>query len=134
MTIAGQVRLLADCWDGIINREEVITDPSNDDLIRLFDRLDQQRHTILSIDSGTGASLTVGGGNGKYVVYACEDDVTFFNLISDDDSRQLARLNAGGQEGEYPGRQVVNGKAALTAAQTFLSLQLRDSSLCWEAG
>lgn len=66
------------------------------------------------------------------MVYATFDNCDFWNLLSvalDDD---IVSLNAGGQEGDYPARHIVDLRDAQAAAQSFLEGLTLDPSLRWE--
>lgn len=121
-----------DSWRGVLNDEWRVDDPSWDDVSKAIGRLDAKTFTMVTIQGPGEQHLAVGGGAGRYVVYATFDNCDFWNLLvaTADDGTVL--LNAGGQEGDYPACQIVDLHQAETAAQAFfVGLQL-DPSLRWE--
>lgn len=124
---------VADHWTGIHCKEEETVEPSFEDLKRWIGRLDAKTWTMVTINGRHEAFLTVGGGDGKYIVILTSTDEQFWNLISPiPNVAGLVTLNIGGQEGDYPGRQVVDYQTALKAAETFFSSGGMDSALTWE--
>ena len=56
-----------------------------------------------------------------------------WNLFSDEDEQmQVVNLNAGGQEGEFSKKQVVDKQRALHAAQLFFSKGLLGDDVPWD--
>jgi hypothetical protein len=126
------LQILCDHWDGVFNREEIVETPTTADFDRLLDRMDGQIHTMIMLRRENDAHMGIGGGSGKYVVYAAFDNETFWNLIAPEREPGTVMLNAGGQEGEYPARQVVTQDRARQAGHTFLATGELDRSLRWE--
>ncbi|WP_431045594.1 Imm1 family immunity protein [Roseateles sp. L2-2] len=64
----------------------------------------------------------------------CSPDGQSWNLVDDskDHVHEVVLLNAGGQEGDFPLRQVIDQLQTLQAAQTFLRTGELDAFLNWE--
>lgn len=82
--------------------------------------------------------MMIGGGNeGRYVVYATYDGRRLFDLLradadSDSDDEDM-RVVAGGQEGIFHAREVVDLTTALAAARAFALDGELASGLNWDA-
>ena len=126
------VKLSGDRWHGVDNRQWERDRISIDDFVRALESLDESRQTMLTIQVGDEAHLTVAGGNGRYVVYATFDNEEFWNLLGSDSSTETVMLNAGGQEGDFPTRQIVDLDKALSAGLVFLESRQLDPSQQWE--
>ena len=129
------LQLLSDHWEDVRNYEEIVETPTTDDFDRLLNRMDGQVYTMILLQREGDAHMGIGGGDGKYVVYATFDNETFWNLIGPEGPEGEPRaimLNAGGQEGEYPARQVVSQDRARQAGHAFLATGELDRSLRWE--
>lgn len=82
--------------------------------------------------------MMIGGGNeGRYIVYATYDGRRLFDLLragagsnTDDEDTKVV---AGGQEGIYHAREVVDLATALAAAQAFALDGELASGLNWDA-
>ncbi|MDC3982186.1 Imm1 family immunity protein [Polyangium jinanense] len=121
-----------DKWHGVLNDEWHVDRPSWDDVDKAIRRLDAKTYTIVTVQGPGEQHLAIGGGSGRYIVYATFDNCEFWNLLSTDSTNGMVLLNAGGQEGDYPAAQIVDQEQARTAARTFL-LDLRlEPSLRWE--
>ena len=124
--------LHGDRWSGADDASWQVVDPTWDDAQQAIERLDATVFTLVTIGGPGEQHLTIGGGSGRYVVYATFDNWDFWNLLGANPDGAPILLNAGGQEGDYPARQVVDKDRALRAARTFFtSLQL-DPTLQWE--
>ena len=126
------LRLVSDCWDGVFNHEEVLEAPTPANFEQFFGRMDAQVYTMIALQSSGYCHMGIGGGSGRYVVYATFDNETFWNLISGAGEPGKIMLNAGGQEGEYPARHVVTLAEARQVGLAFLASGELDRSLPWE--
>lgn len=124
--------ICGDSWRGVLNDEWHIDDPSWDDVLKAIRRLDATTFTMVTIERPGEQLLAGGGGAGQYVVYATYDNVEFWNLLSSTVDERTVLLNAGGQEGDYPARQIVDLLAAETAARAFFVEGQLESALAWE--
>ncbi|HEY4243555.1 MAG TPA: Imm1 family immunity protein [Kofleriaceae bacterium] len=121
-----------DRWHGVLNDCWRVDSPSWDDVDAAIGRLDGKSYTIVTLQGPGEQHLTVGGGDGQYVVYGTFDNNEFWNLLNPKDEGGTALLNAGGQEGDYPARQIVDRENARAAARTFLEKLQLEPSLRWE--
>jgi hypothetical protein len=125
-------RIVADRWRGTRCEQDVTQNPSLDDFMRAFDALDANERTMLCLYSSKSRHLTIGGGDGKYVVYASLPKDEFWNLLSDIAENRTIMVNAGGQEGDFPARKVVDEMRARRAGTAFMRDGELDQSLRWE--
>lgn len=134
MSTASHIRrLVADEWEGVHCRELPIDDPSLADIEAALRALDARVRTMLILHCDDGSQLVVGGGGGSYVVYIAEDEERFRNLVnSSAESRPPVVLRVGGQEGDYPARQVVGFGAAHEAVVAYAQAGAPAPSLVWE--
>ena len=126
-------RIAADRWEGVLCDEDEIDAPTIDDLDRVIEALDAKTRTMVSLYGQDEQHLCIGGGAGQYVVYASMPGGQLWNLLSaSDDRKDVVLVNAGGQEGDFPLRQVVDKETVLQAAHTFFRMGMLDVSLRWE--
>lgn len=125
-------RIHGDCWDGVLNHEWHIDGASPEDMERALERLDARTYTMLTIQGDGEQHLTIGGGAGRYVVYATFDNEEFWNLLSTQRADGVVLLNAGGQEGDYPANQIVSLEQARVAGQAFLLRRQLDPGQRWD--
>jgi hypothetical protein len=122
-----------DCWEGVFTRDWDLPDAVFTDVERALERLDARRWTTLSIGGPDELHLMIGGGAGQYVIYAgSAGEEELWNLVSAKPEEAVVMLTIGGQEGDYPARQVVGLEEARTAARTFFLTGALDLSLRWE--
>lgn len=125
-------RIVTDQWRGVYCNEQEMHSPSISDIDRAIKALDAETHTIASLYGQNGAYLNVGGGNGKYIVYVSTKEGELWNLLSGSEDVGVILLNVGGQEGDFPARQVVGKDFASRAAETFFGSGKMDADLMWE--
>ena len=126
------IELIRDNWNGRINDEQTIKEPSLSRVIGFLDALDQDKRTSFSITIDSCKSLTVGGGLGKYVVYVTDEDGNFHSLTNDDALDGTIMINIGGQEGDYDQGIVVNKTVASEVIEVFISSEKLDPRYVWE--
>ena len=127
-------QLVADKWSGIRCEEEIAHDPSEDDFLLAFANLNARDRTTLCLEARNGRRLVIGGGGGSYVVYCSFSDDEFWNLTSSATTNERVMLCAGGQEGDFPARQIVDADHARQAGLSFIKHAQLDSGLRWERG
>jgi len=125
-------RIEGDDWEGLTDRDWSIDNPTDVDLDHAVDRLDAQRYTLLTVCGEGESHLMVGGGGGQYIVYVTFDNWDFWNLLRSTPATGKVMLNAGGQEGDYPARQIVTKEQAVGAARFFLRERCLDPNQTWE--
>ncbi len=132
MNNAAKITLSGDLWVGPLNHEWNNSLPKIEDFDAALNKLDAAERTMITIHHGDESHLAIAGGNGRYVVYACLENQEFWNLIQEDQGDGIILLNAGGQEGDFPARQVVDLDLASAAGRFFFQFQKMDPSLSWE--
>ena len=124
--------LRTDHWHGVSCDEICIESPQDADVTRSIEALDATSRTTLTLERAE-ASMTVGGGQGRYVVFVTVGgNEEFWNLLSEADATGAVMINIGGQEGDFPARHVVDHEKAARAALFFLESGRRDPTLTWE--
>ena len=119
-------------WDEGHHQRE-LSDPTVADVASRIAALDGVILTVVTLYRG-GSHLAVGGSaNGGLVVYCTFDNESFWQLLSDGDSRTAITVVAGGQAGSYPADHVTRLEHAVAAATAFLQLGTRAESLPWES-
>ena len=90
--------------------------------------------TLVSFGSGIPVPhMAIGGGReGKYIVYATHDNITFYTMVGTDRSEGKVVLVAGGQPGDYLLRNCVTLESALRAAKVFAEECRLDNSCEWD--
>jgi hypothetical protein len=77
--------------------------------------------------------MAIGGGrDGKYIVYATHDNITFYTMVGTDRGEGKVVFVAGGQPGDYLIRNCVTLELALRAAQAFAEECRVDNSFEWD--
>jgi hypothetical protein len=120
-----------DRWEGRTTDSWRIDSATSDDLDRALRRLDAELYTLVTVDGDGEAHLCVGGGAGRYVVYATFDNEEYWNLMSDVPASGIVMLTTGGQVGDFPAAQIVSLDQALRAADAFLHGQHLDPAQTW---
>jgi hypothetical protein len=111
-----------------------VINPSELDVVRMIERLDQERFTIVLLRPPRGGDehMAVGGGKGQYIVYFTPDNLTFYTLSRPAASAdQKIDVTAGGQLGDYSANVVVDQEAAIASALTYLKSGTRDMRFTW---
>jgi hypothetical protein len=126
--------LTYDRWVGNRDRGTTVERPSWAAIEERIARLDAREFTIVTLAGEGEAHMAVGGGAGRYIVYATRDNMSFDNLVDPARGEAMERLVAGGQEGEYPARQVVSLETAVEAAREYAETGTLSDSLRWEEG
>ena len=127
-------RLTYDRWVGNRDQPATVDGPAWPAIQERIARLDAREFTMVTLVGEGEAHLAVGGGAGRYVVYATRDNMSFDNLVDPARGEAMERLVAGGQEGEYPARQVVSLEMAVEAAREYAETGSLSDRLQWEEG
>jgi hypothetical protein len=107
-------------------------DPSTASVLERIDALDGRARTLVTVLSGDAHAAVGGSVETGVVLYVTFDGVTFHLLSRGDGSSDPVRVTAGGQEGEYAARFVVDVELARRAMTAFVSDDVLDSELHWE--
>ena len=121
-----------DDWQAGRSNEHKKPQPNQSDIEAAVRRLDSRQYTIVIVEGRGEAHLAVGGGGGKYVVYATFDNRRFINLLGDTGLMGTEELLIGGQIGDYPVARIVDRSRAMTAALTFARNGQLDPNFEWE--
>ena len=122
-----------DTLEGDFLEEQEAEAPSLELLDEVFRSLDGVTHTLLCVQHDGGASLMIGGGPTQYVVCLETAEGSLYTLTRETDETAKVCLTAGGQEGDYPGRQVVGKELARGALTWFVEGGLELAGLPgWE--
>jgi hypothetical protein len=111
-----------------------LSNPSWIDIETAIRQLNGDDQTLVLFGSGTPVPhMAIGGGrDGKYIVYATHDNITFYTMVGTDISEGKVVFVAGAQPGDYPIRNCVALEGALRAAQVFAEECRVDSSFEWD--
>jgi hypothetical protein len=74
-----------------------------------------------------------GGEEGKYIVYATPDNMSFHTLINPNAPPGRCMLTTGGQVGDYELKICVSLREALQAAKTYAETGEVDAGLAWKS-
>jgi Immunity protein Imm1 len=94
--------------------------------------LDGQTKTLATLETDGETHMLIGGGQGKYVVYATFDNEIFYSLIDPSKSDQDESVVVGGQKGLYPAKFCVDLETVLQSAQKFAEFGEMLKSAVWE--
>jgi Immunity protein Imm1 len=94
--------------------------------------LDGHQKTLVTLETDGEAHMTIGGGTGKYVVYATFDNETFHYPVELSKPDLPESLVVGGQEGVYSSKLCIDLNTALKTAKTFAELGTLEKSVVWE--
>ncbi len=123
--------IAGDRWQALVDHEWRVDSASAADFDRVLDRLDAHVYTLITIHAEGGKHLAIGGGDGRYVVYATFDDEVFWNLLSTNPGTGTVLLSAGGQEGDFPAERIVSKEQARAAGHAFLAAGRLDARQRW---
>lgn len=98
-------------------------------------RLDGERCTLLILGVGDPVPhMGIGGGeDGKYIVYATPDNMSFHTLVNPGAPPGKCMLTAGGQAGDYELKRCVSLREVLLAAKTYAETGQIEAGLSWES-
>jgi immunity protein Imm1 of predicted polymorphic toxin system len=115
------------------NPNEII-EPSWEDIEAALRKLDGESCSlvVLGIGDPPVPHMAIGGGNGKYIVYATADNAVFHKAMNTRAPDRKCSIVAGGQRGMYDLRMCVTFDQALRAAETYALTGTLDPSLSWE--
>lgn len=126
------VNMITDLWSGASCEHEINNNPDVEAFRGALDSLDGIKRTLLSLQSENGRQLVIGGGDNGYVAYVAFSDLEFWNLLSAIDQGELVYVTAGGQQGDYASRYVVDRQRAFEAGVSFMQDGGLAKNLRWE--
>jgi hypothetical protein len=125
--------MTADCWTGNADVGKQVCNPTWDQIEGAIHALDGKTRTLVTMGGEGEAHMAIGGGkDGRYVCYATFDNEIFHNLLNPSKQEGIVMLVAGGQEGDYSAKMIVDLDAVLAAARTFAENGELDQSVEWE--
>jgi Immunity protein Imm1 len=117
MSSKGLVRtLFTDHWIGVRSRETAIEAPTEEQLLDAVRRLDGHQRTLVSCNLLDGRNFMVGGGPTHYVVCLGDPETQHYDTLPGAGGDEWIAIRAGGQDGDYPAKEVVDRAQALEAA------------------
>lgn len=128
-------RLTTDNWTGALNHKEEVLNPDLETIEAAIRALDGERRTLVTLRGAGDHHLAVGGGEeGKFIVYITSDNESFLVAINPamQDASGTILLCAGGQEGDFPVRQVIGVAESLAAARSFAVTGSPAESVTWQ--
>ncbi len=120
--------------DWINNQNLGCTKPASvwSDIELAIRSLDGQTKTLVTLETEGETHMSIGGGQGKYVVYATFDNETFYSLIDPSKSDQNESIVIGGQKGLYSTKSCVDLEIVLQSAKKFAESGKMLNSAVWE--
>ena len=134
-TLVGPLRLEADIRDGDRADLSIIAAPSLDDIAEALGVLDQRTRTEMTLDDGSGAYITVGGGRGRYHVFIGafdHDEGIVLQAINADEAYEDVVVD--GRSQRYAARDIVDLDAAAEAVLEFARSGRPHPDLRWRTG
>ena len=119
-------------WQGNQNKGSLKPVKNWVDIETAISELDGRYKTLVTLETDNETHMSVGGGEGKYVVYLTFDNESFYYVVDLSKLDSDESLIVGGQEGVYAAKFCVRLDAALRAAKTFAESGLMDQSVVWE--
>lgn len=119
-------------WEGNRNNELLQEVREWSEIETAIRALDGHRRTLVTLETEGETHMSIGGGNGRYLVYLTFDNDNFNYLVDLSGSDKDETLVIGGQEGIYPARSCVDLATAVKAAKVFAQLGTMDRSVSWE--
>ncbi len=74
---------------------------------------------VLGIGEPPVPHMAIGGGHGRYIVYATSDNITFYKAVDPNAAGGKCDLVAGGQRGSHDLRLCIGLDEALRAAKAY---------------
>lgn len=126
--------LTYDFWLGQDCEERKINSPTLEEVLNNIRQLDADIKTILSLANSISETvLTIGGGNGKYIVFMADKWGNLFDLVDQAAEDGIEMINAGGQIGDYSKKQIISLDMTIRAASFYFLKDGMDQSLAWKS-
>jgi hypothetical protein len=94
--------------------------------------LDGHNKTLVTLETDSETHMSIGGGQGKYVVYVTFDNEMFYSLTDPSKPETDEFMVVGGQESLYSAKSCVDLIGALQAAEIFAETGKMLESVVWE--
>lgn len=113
------------------------SDPTWEDVERAINSLDDRTRTLVILAPrpriGDCHMAIGGGGDGRFIVYLTNDNLSFFNLVDPDtaNDERAVQMMIGGQVGEYCRSQFASLEQAIQAAHQYFEDGTRAPGLTW---
>ena len=126
------MELLYDKRISVYNKGGKIQVNTFDKIKNILDRMDQKVYTEVIIGNDN-EYLSIGGGNGNYIVFYTINE-KYYNLLNKNCMNIFDEIDlvAGGQEGCFPQRQIVNYDLMIQACEYYFINNGMDNNLIWE--
>jgi asparagine N-glycosylation enzyme membrane subunit Stt3 len=126
-----EMKATIDNWKGINNQSSEYLVNSEENLISLLKKLDENIHTQLILESDDGF-LLIGGGNNSFVISCIiGENENSFTLVKGTDENDV-EVVTGGQAGLFPKKMVVNYEIALNVITYYFKTSKMDSHFTWK--
>ena len=112
---------------------ELVTDPEWERVGEAIKEMNGKEHTIICLQGESKIHMTIGGGPDVFVVYASDDDETFYTAFDSGKSGGSADLNIGQQTNKYPVELLVGKDVVLKAAKLFAEKGELDPNVSWRS-
>jgi Immunity protein Imm1 len=112
---------------------ELVTDPEWERVGEAIKEMNGKEHTIICLQGESKIHMTIGGGPDVFVVYASDDDETFYTAFDPGQSAGSADLNVGQQTNKYPLELLVGKDVVLKAAKLFAETGELDPNVSWRS-
>jgi len=115
------------------NRDEILKPDwlAIEAAIRMLDA-DSCSLVVLGIGDPPVPHMAIGGVQGRYIIYATSDNLTFYKAVNPKAGIGKCDFVAGGQLGSYDVRLCVGLDEALRAAKAYAETGSLDPTLIWE--
>ena len=111
---------------------EMTPDPGWSDIERAIRELDGQQRCLLTLASDD-ALLSIGGGDGRYLIHASLDSHSFQSAVEPAQPGYPVPVPLPGRQRSCPARMVLDQKKAMRVARAFALGGCLERSLSWEA-
>lgn len=112
---------------------ELVTDPEWERVGEAIKEMNGKEHTVICLQGESKIHMTIGGGPDVFVVYASDDDETFYTAFDPGNSGGSADLTVGQQANKYPLELLVGKDVVLKAAKLFAEKGELDPNVNWRS-
>ena len=112
---------------------ELVTDPEWEKVGEAIKEMNGKEHTVICLQGESKIHMTIGGGPDVFVLYASDDDETFYTAFDPGQGGGSADLNVGQQTNKYPLELLVGKDVVLKAAKLFAEKGELDPNVSWRS-